>query len=92
MPSAALFHEHCRRVEICHANERLGSAITAVHASEGMAQAELARTLRLETMEAIRVDCDAAESACPADLWTLPTYTDMLFLDQTTNVDKNYFP
>ena len=29
---------------------------------------------------------------CPADLWTLPTYTDLLFLDQTTNVDKNYFP
>jgi len=40
----------------------------------------------------IREVCDAAEGLCPADLWTLPTYTDLLFLDQTTNVDKNYFP
>ena len=55
----------------------------------GKPQADLARTLRLETMIDIREVCDAAEGLCPADLWTLPTYTDLLFLDQTTNVDKN---
>ena len=64
-----------------------------IHASSGKPQADLARTLRLETMIDIREVCDAAEGLCPADLWTLPTYTDLLFLDQTTNVDKNFgFP
>eukprot|EP00629_Pelagomonadales_sp_RCC1024_P008252 CAMPEP_0119276054 /NCGR_PEP_ID=MMETSP1329-20130426/14769_1 /TAXON_ID=114041 /ORGANISM="Genus nov. species nov., Strain RCC1024" /LENGTH=701 /DNA_ID=CAMNT_0007276475 /DNA_START=32 /DNA_END=2137 /DNA_ORIENTATION=+ len=63
----------------------LDAAIAAMHAAEGPEQAKLARVLRLETMEEIRGTCDAAEVKCPADLWTLPTYTDMLFLDQTTN-------
>jgi glutamine synthetase len=70
----------------------LGKGIEAIHASAGKPQADLARVLRLETMIDIREVCDAAEGLCPADLWTLPTYTDLLFLDQTTNVDKNYFP
>ena len=74
------------------ASEELGKAIEEIHASSGKPQADLARTLRLETMIDIREVCDAAEGLCPADLWTLPTYTDLLFLDQTTNVDKNYFP
>ena len=72
--------------------DTLGKAIEELHASSGKPQADLARTLRLETMIDIREVCDAAEGLCPADLWTLPTYTDLLFLDQTTNVDKNYFP
>merc|ERR1719502_1853833 len=72
--------------------DTLGKAIDEIHASSGKPQADLARTLRLETMIDIREVCDAAEGLCPADLWTLPTYTDLLFLDQTTNVDKNYFP
>ena len=72
--------------------DTLGKAIEEIHASSGKPQADLARTLRLETMIDIREVCDAAEGLCPADLWTLPTYTDLLFLDQTTNVDKNYFP
>merc|ERR1712078_360832 len=72
--------------------DTLGKAIEEIRASSGKPQADLARTLRLETMIDIREVCDAAEGLCPADLWTLPTYTDLLFLDQTTNVDKNYFP
>ena len=73
--------------------EKLRGALAAVAAAPTpLEMATSARTLRLETMIDIREVCDAAEGLCPADLWTLPTYTDLLFLDQTTNVDKNYFP
>ena len=63
----------------------LEAAVAKIHASEGEAQGNVARELRLETMESIRATCDAAEAVCPANLWTLPTYTDLLFLDQTSN-------
>ena len=63
----------------------LEAAVHAIEESEGEAQATLARDLRLETMEAIRAHCDAAEKVCPASLWTLPTYVDLMFLDQTSN-------
>lgn len=45
----------------------------------------LARSLRLETMIDVRVICDAAEAVCPAHLWTLATYKELLFIDQHTN-------
>ena len=45
-------------------------------------QAELARVLRLETMLSVRETVDAAEGVCPAELWTLATYKELLFLDQ----------
>jgi len=62
----------------------LKSAVAAIHAADdNTKQAELARVLRLETMISIRETCDAAESVCPADLWTLATYKDLLFLDKT---------
>eukprot|EP00747_Dinoflagellata_sp_TGD_P160048 gnl/TRDRNA2_/TRDRNA2_177940_c0_seq4.p1 gnl/TRDRNA2_/TRDRNA2_177940_c0~~gnl/TRDRNA2_/TRDRNA2_177940_c0_seq4.p1 ORF type:complete len:784 (-),score=167.94 gnl/TRDRNA2_/TRDRNA2_177940_c0_seq4:86-2437(-) len=48
------------------------------------AKATLARTLRLETMVNIRAICDAAEAVVPAELWTLATYKDLLFLEATT--------
>ena len=55
-----------------------------VHETDGLeAQANKARTLRLETMEEVRSLCDKAESICPANLWTLSTYSEMLFLDQS---------
>ena len=41
--------------------DTLGKAITEIHASSGKPQADLARTLRLETMIDIREVCDAAE-------------------------------
>jgi glutamine synthetase len=52
------------------------------HASSEATKAELARTLRLETMIAVREVCDAAEAVCPQDLWPLATYKDLMFLDQ----------
>lgn len=53
------------------------------HTSDLYARATKARTLRLETMIDVRKVCDAAEGVCPADLWTLATYRDLLFIDQT---------
>lgn len=46
-------------------------------------KASLARVLRLETMIDVRAVCDKAEALVPADMWTLATYNDLLFLDKT---------
>ena len=61
----------------------LEAAMAELHATEGTeAKAHLARTLRLETMVDIRAVCDAAEGEVPANLWTLATYDEMLFMDK----------
>ena len=52
------------------------------HTSDNIAKANLARTLRLDTLTEIRKHTDDAEEVVPANLWTLPTYKDLLFLDQ----------
>jgi len=60
----------------------LKSAVAEIHAAESSYdKALLARTLRLETMTDLRAYCDAAEEVVPANLWTLATYKEMLFLD-----------
>jgi len=62
----------------------LKSAVADLHhASDPVEKATLARILRLETMINIRKDCDEAEAVVPAALWTLGTYTELLFMDQT---------
>mmetsp|Transcript_4324 Transcript_4324/g.6121 ORF Transcript_4324/g.6121 Transcript_4324/m.6121 type:complete len:714 (+) Transcript_4324:72-2213(+) len=64
----------------------LENAIIAIHDCEDeVEKANIARTLRLETMVSIRDTVDAAEKLVPANLWTLATYNELLFLDQTTN-------
>ena len=50
-----------------------------------MDKAQLARVLRLETMMDIRAVCDAAEELVPADMWSLATYKELLFLDSHTD-------
>lgn len=61
---------------------KLKAAVAEIHAAEtSYEKASLARVLRLETMIDIREVCDAAEEICPADLWTLATYKELLFLD-----------
>jgi glutamine synthetase len=63
----------------------LKEAISAIHAApNAYEKAKLCRVLRLETMLEIREVCDDAEEVCPANLWTLATYKELLFLDQTT--------
>lgn len=70
----------------------LKSAVAEIHAAgDAMSQAQLARTLRLETMIDIREICDSAEEVVPADLWTLATYKELLFLDQHTVTEPEYF-
>eukprot|EP00588_Corethron_pennatum_P002496 CAMPEP_0194296200 /NCGR_PEP_ID=MMETSP0169-20130528/55438_1 /TAXON_ID=218684 /ORGANISM="Corethron pennatum, Strain L29A3" /LENGTH=704 /DNA_ID=CAMNT_0039045599 /DNA_START=116 /DNA_END=2230 /DNA_ORIENTATION=- len=58
------------------------TALAGIHAAEtSYEKAQLARVLRLETMMDIRETCDAAEGIVPAELWTLATYKELLFLD-----------
>jgi len=64
----------------------LKDAVAQIHAAEtSYEKASLARVLRLETMIDIRAHCDAAEEVVPADKWTLATYKELLFLDQTSD-------
>lgn len=66
--------------------KKIQAAIEEIEATASVAdKAKLSRVLRLETMVDVRVNCDAAEAVCPATAWTLPTYSDLLFLDLTTN-------
>ena len=68
--------------ELAAGVETLEAALAAIHHEEDEAeQAALCRVLRLETMAVVRVVCDATEASCPADLWTLATYKELLFLD-----------
>jgi glutamine synthetase len=63
----------------------LQKAMQFIHAEENLKKkAEFARMLRLEDMVGIRHLADEAEAVVPADLWTLSSYKDLLFLDQTT--------
>lgn len=60
----------------------LKSALAEIHAAESSYEkAKLARVLRLETMIDVRSVCDSAEEIVPAELWTLATYKELLFLD-----------
>lgn len=63
--------------------EELKSALSQIHhTTDEKTKAQLARTLRLETMIKVREVCDAAEAVVPASEWTLATYKELLFLDQ----------
>jgi len=65
----------------------LKGAIAEIHnAEDSYKAAQLSRVLRLETMIDIRAVCDAAEEVVPANLWTLATYKELMFLDQHTTV------
>lgn len=45
-------------------------------------RAKACRDIRLEKMIVARSHCDAAEAVVPAHLWTLATYSELLFIDQ----------
>jgi len=65
-----------------NAVQTLKSALKEIHDTEGAYEkAKLARVLRLDTMPELRKVCDAAEEVVPAELWTLATYKELLFLD-----------
>ena len=68
----------------------LKEALEALHhAPNAHEKAKLARVLRLETMIDVRAICDDAEEIVPADLWTLATYKELLFLDSHTHIANN---
>ena len=67
------------------ATKQLRQSISDIHhAGSEEKAATLARKLRLETMVSIREFVDKIEALTPAKAWTLPTYRDLLFLDQNT--------
>ena len=59
------------------------------HEADGYNKAVLARALRLETMITAREAIDEAEADCPAHLWPLATYKEMLFLDANQDANGN---
>jgi len=60
----------------------VASGLASLHAAaDEEAKATVARVLRLETMEEVRLVCDKTEEDVPADLWTIGTYKELLFLD-----------
>lgn len=62
--------------------ETLKKCLAEIHGTEdSYEQAKLARVLRLETMAELRKVCDEAEEVVPAEMWTLATYKELLFLD-----------
>jgi glutamine synthetase len=64
---------------------KLKAELAKLHSGTTYEKAKLARILRLETMIEMRQICDDAEEVCPANLWTLATYKELLFLDQHSN-------
>jgi len=60
------------------------------HAETPYEKAKVARELRLETMVDLRTVCDAAEEVVPANLWTLATYKELLFLDSHTEAAPTF--
>jgi glutamine synthetase len=62
--------------------KQIKSALKKIHSEENETkQAQMARTLRLETMADVRKVCDDFEAKVPAEHWTLATYDELLFLD-----------
>jgi len=70
----------------------LKKSLGEIHAADSSYEkAQLARTLRLETMIDIRSVCDGAEEVVPAALWTLATYKELLFLDSHVDAPEADF-
>jgi len=66
----------------------LKTAVADIHETEDLIEkAKKCRTLRLETMIDARKVCDDAEAIIPANLWTLATYNELLFLDQNVQYE-----
>ena len=80
IPSAKAANLSTSDLESAVASVQAGLAKVHAGANE-LAKAEAARVLRLETMEAAREVCDKVEEDVPAELWTMATYKDLLFLD-----------
>jgi glutamine synthetase len=58
----------------------LQSAVAGQHETEGIAEAQYVKDVILPAMLKIREAADALEGVVADDLWTLPTYQEMLFI------------
>ena len=58
----------------------LTSALAGQHDHEGIAEAAYARDVVLVAMGKVREAADALEAVVADDLWSLPTYQEMLFI------------
>jgi len=70
--------------KLADAVKTLKGCVSQVHAtmeSDEHKAAQMARTMRLETMVSIREMIDDFEARCPPEDWTLATYSELLFLD-----------
>ena len=71
--------------QLVSATKQLRKALVKIEHTDDLAKgAALARKLRLETMVEIRGVVDRIEGLTPASQWTLPTYRELLFLDQNS--------
>ena len=71
--------------------ETLKAKLAQMHAATAespLAAATVAHELRHGEIEEARVVCDDVERKVPADLWTLATYKELLFLDQNQGDDE----
>jgi glutamine synthetase len=78
--------------ELSACRDVLRAKLADVHAAaedSPLAAGKVARELRLEVMEEVRLVCDATESLVPENLWTLATYQELLFLDLNQDADGN---
>jgi glutamine synthetase len=72
------------------AAKKVQDKLAAVHhESDDYKKAVIARELRLETMMDAREVCDSAEASCPAHLWPMATYKELLFLDSQQDGNGN---
>ena len=62
----------------------LQSELAAALALDEKEGAAAARNVRLQTMVTVRQLVDSIEAVVPPHLWTLATYHELMFLDQTT--------
>lgn len=62
----------------------LQSELAAALALDEKKGAAAARMVRLQTMVTVRKLVDSIEAVVPPHLWTLATYQELMFLDQTT--------
>lgn len=76
----------CNSNDVSMIVEHLTNLESKLHFMESthdlLTKAKLCRSLRLNTMTEVRHFLDGLEGRIPSDLWGLPSYDDLLFLDQ----------
>jgi len=74
--------------ELTKGCDAVAAGLAQIHGADNEeAKATAARVLRLETMEEVRAVCDKVEEDVPAELWTMATYKDLLFLDSNQGAE-----